>query len=97
MKNNIYNIIQRPLITEKATSQKEKNNKISFVVHPKANKIQIKEAIEKLLEVKVDRVNVMNMEGKKKRMGRFEGKKSDWKKAIVTLREGEKLELIEGV
>lgn len=97
MKNNIYNIIQRPLITEKATSQKEKDNKISFVVHPKANKIQIKEAIEKLLEVKVDRVNVMNMEGKKKRMGRFEGKKSDWKKAIVTLREGEKLELIEGV
>ncbi len=97
MKNNIYNIIQRPLITEKATSQKEKDNKISFVVHPKANKIQIKEAVERLLEVKVDRVNVMNIEGKKKRMGRFEGKRSDWKKAVITLKEGENLELIEGV
>ena len=97
MKKNIYNIIQRPVITEKATSQKEKDNKISFVVHPKANKIQIREAVERLLEVKVDRVNVMNIEGKKKRMGRFEGKRSDWKKAVITLREGEKLELIEGV
>ncbi len=97
MKWDLHGVIQGPLITEKGTAQKEKDNKISFVVHPQANKIQIKEAVEGLLQVKVRRVNVINMAGKKKRLGRFEGKRSDWKKAIVTLREGEKLELLEGV
>jgi len=96
-KDDIYGVILRPLITEKGTAQKEKDNKISFIVHPKANKIQIKNAVEKLLEVKVDHVNVMNKSGKKKRLGRFEGERADLKKAIVSLKEGEKLELFEGV
>jgi large subunit ribosomal protein L23 len=97
MKWDLYGVILSPLITEKGTAQKERDNKISFVVHPKANKIQIKEAVERLLEVKVLRVNVINMAGKKKRLGRFDGERPDWKKAVVTLREGEKLELFEGV
>ncbi len=90
MKNDIHGVILRPLITEK-------DNKISFIVHPKANKVEIRKAVEKLLEVKVRKVNIMNKAGKKKRLGRFEGERSDWKKAIVSLKEGEKLELFEGV
>lgn len=94
---DIYSVIQRPLISEKGTEQKEKDNKITFVVHPNANKIEIKRAVEKLLEVKVAKVNLMNITGKKKRLGRFEGRRKNIKKAVVTLKEGEKLEIFEGV
>lgn len=66
-------------------------------MHPDANKIQIRQAVESLLKVKVSRVNVVNIRGKVKRLGRFVGKRSDWKKAFVTLKEGEKLELFESV
>ena len=89
-------IIKRPLITEKSTRQKEKGNQIVFVVDPRANKIQIRQAVEKLFKVKVKAVRTLNLKGKRKRMGRFFGWQSDWKKAIVTLQEGERIEFFEG-
>ena len=92
-----HQIIKRPLITEKSTRQKEEGNQIAFVVDPKAGKIQIRQAVEKLFKVKVLSVRTMNVTGKKKRMGRFLGRKSDWKKAIVKLREGDRIEFFEGV
>jgi large subunit ribosomal protein L23 len=92
-----HQIIKRPLITEKSTRQKEEGNQIVFMVDPQANKIEIRQAVEKLFKVKVRRVHTMNLVGKRKRMGRFFGWKSDWKKAIVTLREGDRIEFFEGV
>jgi large subunit ribosomal protein L23 len=92
-----HEIIKRPLITEKSTRQKEEGNQIAFVVDPKANKIEIRLAVEKLFKVKVRRVQTMNILGKQKRMGRNLGWRSDWKKAIVTLREGDRIEFFEGV
>jgi large subunit ribosomal protein L23 len=89
-------IIKRPLITEKSTRQKEKGNQIAFVVDPRANKIQVRQAVEKLFKVKVKAVRTLNLKGKRKRMGRFFGWQSDWKKAIVTLKEGERIEFFEG-
>ena len=92
-----HQIIKRPLITEKSTRQKEEGNEIAFVVDPKANKVEIRQAVEKLFKVKVLRVRTMHLAGKRKRMGKFTGWKSDWKKAIVTLREGDRIEFFEGV
>jgi large subunit ribosomal protein L23 len=92
-----HQIIKRPLITEKSTKQKEEGNQIAFVVDLKASKIEIRQAVEKLFKVKVRRVHTMNLLGKRKRLGRFIGWKSDWKKAIVTLREGDRIEFFEGV
>ena len=91
-----HQIIKRPLITEKSTRQKEVGNQIAFVVAPHANKVQIRQAVEKLFKVKVKAVRTMNLGGKRKRMGRFFGWQSDWKKAIVTLKEGERIEFFEG-
>jgi len=92
-----HQIIKRPLINEKSTRQKEEGNQIAFVVDPKAGKIQIRHAVEKLFKVKVLSVRTMNVTGKKKRLGKFLGRKSDWKKAIVKLREGDRIEFFEGV
>lgn len=94
---NIYEVLQGPLLTEKGTLLKEKDNKVLFKVSKNANKIEIKNAVESIFKVKVDRITTMNCKGKKKRMGKYEGRRSDWKKAIVTLKEGEKLDFIEGV
>jgi large subunit ribosomal protein L23 len=66
------------------------------MVHPQANKIEVKRAVEEVLKVKVDHVHILNVSGKIKRTGRFLGKKSDWKKAVITLKEGEKLDIFEG-
>ncbi len=93
----IYNVLIKPRLTEKGSIQKELANQVVFIVDRRANKIEIKEAVEKLFKVKVLAVNTMNVKGKPKRMGRFEGRRSDYKKAIVTLHEGEKIEFIEGV
>lgn len=93
----LYNVLLAPLLTEKGTVLKEKDNKVVFRVARDANKIEIKKAVEEILKVKVDRVTTINYKGKKKRLGRFEGKRPDWKKAIVTLKEGEKLDFIEGL
>ncbi len=89
-------ILIRPIITEKSTDMMSEG-KYTFRVPLKANKHQIRDAVEEIFKVKVEAVNTMRMEGKKKRMGRYEGKRSDWKKAIVTLKEGETIELFEGV
>jgi len=93
---DIYQVIKRPLITEKANILKEKENKVSFVVDRAANKAEIKEAVERFLKVKVLRVQVANMKGKPRRIGRTMGKRPDWKKAVVTLGPGERIDFIEG-
>ena len=91
-----HNIILRPLITEKTTQLKEGSNQYVFEVHPDANKIEIKSAIEQLFKVKVLKVRTSNILGKVKRLGRKYGKRPDWKKAIVTLKEGDRIEFFEG-
>ena len=91
----MHSVLLRPLLTEKITALREGSNQVGFAVRADANRVQIRQAIEALLKVKVERVNVMTVKGKIKRLGRFAGKRSDWKKAIVTLKKGEKLELYE--
>jgi len=95
---NANQIIRRPLVTEKSTLMREDANVIAFEVDRKANKIQVKDAVEELFKVKVAEVRLFNVRGKVKRMGRFEGKRRDWRKAYVRLRAGEKApDFIEGV
>ena len=94
---DIYQVIKEPHITEKGNVQKELYNQISFKAHKKANKIEIRRAVEALFKKKVVDVRTMNVRGKKRRMGRYAGKKADWKKAIVTLAPGESVEFFEGV
>jgi large subunit ribosomal protein L23 len=86
-----YKIVIRPVITEKSTWLKEKNREVCFEVDPKANKSEIKKAAEQLFKIKVERVRIMNKRGKKRKVGRSEGKKKDWKKAYIKLKEGEKM------
>jgi large subunit ribosomal protein L23 len=93
---NEYSIVRKPIITEKTTLLKDSMNQYVFEVQREANKIEIKKAIEKLFKVKVLSVHVSNFEGKKKRLGRFTGKKSDWKKAIVKLSAKDKITIFEG-
>jgi large subunit ribosomal protein L23 len=93
---DIYQVIKRPLITEKANILKEKANKVAFVVAQDANKAEIKAAVERLLKVKVLKVNCSRVEGKARRVGRSVGKRPDWKKAVVTLRPGDRIEFFEG-
>ncbi len=97
MKRGAHDILVRPILTEKITSLREVGNKVGLIVRSDANRIQVKQAVESALKVRVERVNIMNVRGKTKRLGRHVGKRRDWKKAIVTLKEGEKLELYEGV
>jgi large subunit ribosomal protein L23 len=91
-----YGIIRRPIITEKASIQTE-YRKYAFEVDPRANKMQIKEAVEIAFGVTVREVNTMVMKGKRRRYGRAITKRPDWKKAVVTLAPGDKIELFEGV
>ena len=95
MKSN-RQIIIRPLVTEKISVLQETENKVAFVVDRGANKIEIRRAVEDRFNVKVKKVATLNMKGKVKRMGRFEGKRSNWKKAVVTLREGFTIDFFEG-
>jgi large subunit ribosomal protein L23 len=91
-----YGVLRRPLGTEKSTMLQDQN-KYSFEVADGANKIQIKQAVEMAFDVNVVKVNVMRMSGKMRRMGRHQGMTRSWKKAIVTLQEGDRIELFEGV
>ena len=93
---DIYQIIKEPRITEKANLQKESANQVSFKVDRKANKIEIKKAIEILFKTKVLEVRTMNVRGKRRRMGRNSGKRPDWKKAIVRLAPDQRIEFFEG-
>lgn len=92
-----HNIIKRPFFTEKSTFLKESDNKFVIEVDKKANKIEIKKAFEELFEIKVEKVATVNVRGKTKKWGRSVGQTSAIKKAIVTLKKGEKLDFIEGV
>ncbi len=92
---NPRTIILEPVVTEKATKSKEQS-KYVFRVRKKANKCQIRRAVEEIFKVKVESVNTQLVKGKTKRLGRFEGQRPDWKKAVVKLKEG-KIELFEGV
>jgi len=84
-----HRILRGPCLTEKANLQLEVDGKVVFKVDPKANKIEIKKAVEKMFDVKVKHVHTTNMHGKQKRVGRFTGFTNDWKKAYVTLSECE--------
>ncbi|MCX5888985.1 MAG: 50S ribosomal protein L23 [Deltaproteobacteria bacterium] len=92
-----HQLIKGPIITEKTHSLKEAGNKLTLKVSVKANKIEIRKAIEALFKVKVLGVNTMQMMGKKKRLGKSDGKRPDWKKAIITLAPGEKIAGYEGL
>lgn len=92
-----YSVLRRPLITEKSNLMKEELNQIAFEVDRRANKIEIKEAVKKLFNVNVIKVRTFTMLGKRKRVGRTEGRTSSWKKAIVTLKEGDRIDFFEGV
>jgi large subunit ribosomal protein L23 len=92
-----HQLIKGPIITEKSHLQKADGNKVSFRVDITANKIEIRKAIEELFKVKVLGVNTVAVRGKKKRLGRTEGMRSGWKKAIVTLSPGDKIPGLEGL
>jgi large subunit ribosomal protein L23 len=85
---NLYDVLQGPCLTEKAALKQEQEDKVVFKVHPKANKIEIKKAVETMFSVKVKDVQTAKIHGKKKRVGKTVGLTSDWKKAYVTLSEG---------
>jgi large subunit ribosomal protein L23 len=92
-----YEIVKKAILTEKSTVAKDEANKYVFEVDPRANKIEIGQAVEKLFKVKVLDVNIMNFQGKSKRTGRILGRRKSWKKAVVTLAPGSRIELYEGV
>jgi len=93
---NQFDIIKRPLITEKTNIQKELHNQVSFEVDRRANRVEIKKAIEKIFNVQVVAVQTMQMKGKIKRRGSILGRRKDWKKAIVTLSAGDRIDFFEG-
>ncbi len=91
MTKDFTQIIVRPIITEKSTWLKEKHREVCFEVDPRANKAEVKKAVEKLFKIKVEKVRLHKVRGKMRRVGRNEGKRKDWKKAYVKLKEGEKM------
>lgn len=91
-----YDIIRRPVITEKTSIQKEVSNQFTFEVDRMANRLEIKKAVESVFNVKVAGVRTMQVKGKTKRRGWIVGKRRDWKKAIVTLMPGERIDFFEG-
>jgi large subunit ribosomal protein L23 len=94
---DLYKVIKAVHITEKGTLQKELQNQIALKVDRKANKVEIRRAVETLFKTKVVDVKTMNMKGKRRRVGRTLGKKADWKKAVVKLAPGESIEFFEGM
>jgi large subunit ribosomal protein L23 len=94
---DVYQVLKRPLITEKGTRQKEQSNQILFEVDRRANKVMVRNAVESVFKVKVLSVKMMNVKGKERRVGRNVGRRPDWKKAIVRLGPGETIEFFEGV
>jgi large subunit ribosomal protein L23 len=92
-----YEVIRKPLLTEKSTRLKEEGNQYLFRVAKTANKVEIKQAIEALFNVTVLEVRTLRVQGKLKRLGRFQGRRPDWKKAVATLKPGDSIDLYEGV
>ena len=97
MSRTLYDILKRPLITEKATLIKETSNVVAFEVDRTATKTEIRQAVEAVFSVTVEGVRTAIIRGKKARRGRYVGRKSNWKKAFVTLKEGDHIEFFEGV
>jgi len=94
---DIYQVLKRPLITEKGTRQKEQSNQMIFEVDRRANKGMVRDAVESIFRVKVLSVKVMSVKGKERRVGKNTGRRPDWKKAIVRLGPGENIEFFEGM
>ena len=92
-----HEIIRRPLITEKTSIQKEIANQVTFEVDRRANRIEIKKAVETIFNVNVTGVRTMQVKGKTKQRGRITGKRRSWKKAVVTLAPGDRIDFFEGV
>lgn len=92
-----YRVIEKPLVTEKSTQLQEDGNWLAFRVNPGANKIQIKSAVEKIFNVTVLQVNTVNVRGKSRRFGKNVGVSKNWKKAMLLLKDGDKIEMFEGV
>ncbi len=97
MSGKAYQVLKRPLITEKSTAAKDSLNQLSFEVDRRANKIEIKQAVEKIFKVDVLEVRTSTVKGRMKRVGRHLTKTSDWKKAVVKIRPGQSVEFFEGV
>ncbi len=97
MRKPAFDIVVSPLVTEKVTALREKYNQMTLRVRSDANKVEVRRAVESTLNVKVARVNILTVHGKVKRMGRYQNQRPSWKKAIVILKPGEKVELFEGV
>lgn len=97
MSKNHHDLIRKPIITEKAGDAKDKLNKITFAVDPRANKMEVKKAVESIFKVKVDKINIINVKGKPKKLGRSSGKRADWKKAVVTVSAGHTIEVFDQV
>jgi large subunit ribosomal protein L23 len=95
MSKNLYNVIRRPIISEKSINLRETLNQVTFEVSRDANKIEIRRAVEALLDAKVASVNTMLVRGKVKRMGKYSGRRPNWKKAVVTLLDGETIEALD--
>jgi large subunit ribosomal protein L23 len=95
--SEFHKILVKPLVTEKSMQSLQESNRVSFKVKRDANKIQVRTAVEQIFEVTVESVNMVTVRGKKKKFGRSVGQSKDWKKAIVKLKEGDKIELFEGV
>ena len=94
---NHYSILEKPLITEKSTMMQEHGNRVMFQVKRSANKLQIKEAVQNIFNVTVLNVNTLNVKPKTQRFGRHQGQTKAWKKAIVLLKEGDRIDFFEGV
>jgi len=97
MNLNKYDIIKRPISTEKTTLQKEMLNQVTFEVDRRANRLEIEKRIEEIFNVRVASVKTMQVKGKKKQRGRIIGRRKNWKKAIVKLMPGERIEFFDGV
>ena len=92
-----YDIIRGPVVTEKTTLQKELNNQVTLRVDKRANRLEIKDAVEKNFNAKVKQVRTVQVKGKVKQRGRIIGKRKDWKKAVITLMPGQRIDFFEGV
>ena len=93
MNRPISEVLVSPILSEKSVSIKDTQNRYTFKVHSDSNKVDIKKAVETLFKVKVDKVRTMNFMGKMHKVGRYEGRRSDWKKAVVTVKAGQKIDL----
>lgn len=94
---NVHEVIRKPLVTEKSNIGREEDNLVTLAVDPRANKHEIAQAVEELFDVSVLEVRTMRMPRKSRRVGRFLGRKPEWKKAMVRLAEGQSIEFFEGV